>query len=324
MDNMIEVSHLTKTYGPYRAVNDLSFTVAPGEIVGFLGPNGAGKTTTMRILATYLSASSGDVRIAGQDVFSNPLQVRQQIGYLPENVPLYDEMRVLEYFKYRGHLKGMRGRHLRARINECMDACGLEQVRQKIIGRLSKGFRQRVGLADALLHEPGLLILDEPTVGLDPNQIRDIRHFIKGLGRKHTVLLSSHILSEVEMICERVIIIDQGRIVVAGETRNLVSDLKGRGHISLEVKGDLDDVLPVLTSMEGVAILKHRSEGEWHCIDCETDGTGDICPDFFVEAARRGWVIREMHTASRKLEDVFVALTRNGASDVGRREGKPA
>ncbi len=313
MDSMIEVSHLSKNFGSQCVVNDLSFTVAPGEIVGFLGPNGAGKTTTMRILSTYLSASSGQVSIAGFDTFTHPLDVRRQIGYLPENVPLYEEMRVREYLRYRGRLKEMSGRRLRVRIQESLSACALESVANKVIGRLSKGYKQRVGLADALLHEPALLILDEPTIGLDPNQIRDIRTFIKGLGGKHTVLLSSHILSEVEMICERVIIINKGQMVASNNTQELIATLQGQNRVLMQLQGDPSDIESAFKAQPGVAnVLCRRADDQWLQIECECDGEDDVCPSLFRLAAERGWAVREMRTEPRKLEDVFVALTRKG------------
>ncbi|MDA1044797.1 MAG: ATP-binding cassette domain-containing protein [Verrucomicrobia bacterium] len=308
---MIEVSHLTKSFRSHKAVKDLSFTVAPGEIVGFLGPNGAGKTTTMRILATYLSATSGQVRIAGFDVFTHPLEVRRQVGYLPENVPLYEDMRVSEYLIFRGRLKELSGRRLRSRIQECLSACGLEPVARKMIGRLSKGYKQRVGLADALLHEPALLILDEPTIGLDPNQIRDIRQLIKNLGGKHTVLLSSHILSEVELICQRVIIMNKGKMVASNDTRELISNIQGRSRVLIQVQGDPVEIEATLKLQPGIVSVRCNStEDKWCHFECECDDDGDMCPSLFRLASDHGWAVREMRTESRNLEDVFVALTR--------------
>src|SRR5271170_505812 len=203
---MIEVSHLTKRYAGMTAVSDISFTVQRGEIVGLLGSNGAGKSTTMRILSCYMPATSGTVRVAGLDVFTEADEVRQRIGYMPENNPLHPEMRVREYLKFRARLKGLGRRESRERVDVVLEQCGLTDVNRKIIGHLSKGYRQRVGLADSLVHEPELIILDEPTIGLDPSQIRSVRQLIKDLGRTHTVLISSHILSEVEMTCSRVVI----------------------------------------------------------------------------------------------------------------------
>ncbi len=213
---MIHVEHLTKHYGDYAAVRDVSFDVARGQIVGFLGPNGAGKSTTMRILAGYITATSGHATIDGKDVFWDPIAARRRIGYLPESCPLYTEMRVEEYLRFRGGLKSMVGQERRNRIDYVVERCWLKDVRRQLIGTLSKGYRQRVGLADSLLANPAVLILDEPTVGLDPVQIRETRKLIKELGDQHTILLSTHILPEVEMTCDSVIVIHQGVVVVQG------------------------------------------------------------------------------------------------------------
>jgi ABC-2 type transport system ATP-binding protein len=218
---VIRVSHLTKYYGDYVAVRDVSFDVAKGRVVGFLGPNGAGKTTTMRILAGYLTATSGQATIAGIDVFWRPVDVRRKIGYMPENCPLYPEMRVQEYLGFRAGIKGLHGWACRRRVEYVLDRCWLRDVRRQLIGTLSKGYRQRVGLADVLLHNPPVLILDEPTAGLDPTQIRETRGLIKELGREHTILLSTHILPEVEMTCNEVIVINRGRVAAAGPLESL-------------------------------------------------------------------------------------------------------
>src|SRR5947207_2803593 len=220
-DFMIEVSNLTKRYAGHTAVSDVSFTVNRGEIVGLLGPNGAGKSTTMRILSCFLPATSGTVRIAGLDVFHESVEVRRRIGYMPENNPLYPEMRVREYLRFRARLKGLGWRRSRERVATVMEQCGLADVSRRIIGQLSKGYRQRVGLADALVHEPELIILDEPTIGLDPNQIRSVRQLIKSLSPVHTVLISTHILPEAEMTCNRMVIMYEGKILAADTPENL-------------------------------------------------------------------------------------------------------
>ena len=220
---MIHVSHLTKYYGDYPAVRNVSFDVPRGQIVGFLGPNGAGKSTTMRILAGYLTATSGQATIDGTDVFWNPVEVRRKIGYMPENCPLYPEMRVREYLSFRAGIKGIHGREARNRIEYVLERCWLPEVRNQLIGTLSKGYRQRVGLADVLLHNPPVLILDEPTAGLDPTQIRETRSLIRELGQEHTLLLSTHILSEVEVTCQEVIIINRGQVAASGTLEELRS-----------------------------------------------------------------------------------------------------
>lgn len=307
---MIEVRNLTKRYGRTLALDNVSFDVARGEIVGFLGPNGAGKTTAMRILSTYLPATGGSATIAGLDVFTDSLAVRQQIGYLPENTPLYEDLRVTEYLTYRGRLRGLSGRRLRKRMFEMMAVCGLEDVRDQIIRRLSKGYRQRVGLADSLLHNPPLLILDEPTIGLDPNQIRQIREFIKSLGQRHTVLLSTHILSEVEMICDRVLIIRRGRIVAADRTANLLALMKAGRRVVLEVQGEPESIVARLREVPGVESVTIEGAGEWSRCVCSCAGDTDVRPAVSALVARERWPMRELQAEKAHLEDVFVELTR--------------
>ena len=228
---MIHVSNLTKYYGDYPAVRDVSFDVAKGQVVGFLGPNGAGKTTTMRVLAGFLTASSGRATIDGLDVFTESVEVRRRIGYMPENCPLYPDMRVAEYLRFRAGIKGVHGRHAGYKIDYVLKRCWLTDVRRQLIGTLSKGYRQRVGLADTLLADPPVLILDEPTAGLDPTQIRESRKLIRELGQQHTILLSTHILPEVEMTCDRVIIINRGQVAASGK----LADLQARGQKLEEV-----------------------------------------------------------------------------------------
>jgi len=280
---MIDVDNLTKRYGRVTAVNDLSFSVERGEIVGFLGPNGAGKTTTMRILTCYMPASGGKVSVAGFDVFEDSLEVRRRIGYLPENVPLYTDMRVVEYLRYRGRLKGLGGRRLRKRVERVLEDCGLQEVRRDVIGRLSKGFRQRVGLADSLVHDPELLILDEPTIGLDPNQIRHIRQLIKNLGERHTVLLSSHILHEVEMICQRVLIVNHGRIVASGRPDELAGMMKGRLHVFAEIRGPCAEIEAELARLPGVERVSTEgpASADWHQFTCDCAPNGTVQEDLF-------------------------------------------
>src|SRR5881296_1756182 len=229
--SMIEVANLTKRYAGHTAVSNISFTVARGEVVGLLGPNGAGKSTTMRILSCYLPATSGTVRIAGLDVFHNSDEVRRRIGYMPENNPLHYDMRVREYLKFRARLKGLSRKSCRERVDIVMQQCALTEVHRRIIGQLSKGYRQRVGLADALVHEPELIILDEPTIGLDPSQIRSVRQLIKNLAQAHTVLISTHILPEAEMTCNRMVILYEGKLLAAGTAEELQRLMSGHSQV---------------------------------------------------------------------------------------------
>src|SRR5712671_3696278 len=239
---MIEVANLTKRYAGHAAVSDISFTVQRGEIVGLLGPNGAGKSTTMRILSCYLPASSGTVRVGGRDVFTESREVRRRIGFMAENNPLYPDMRVREYLKFRARLKGLSRRASRQRVDVVMEQCGLTDVNKRIIGQLSKGYRQRVGLADALVHEPELIILDEPTIGLDPHQIRSVRQLIKGLGTAHTVLISTHILPEAEMTCNRMVIMYEGKILASDTPENLQRLMSSNNQVIAEIAAPMAEL----------------------------------------------------------------------------------
>src|SRR5471032_716586 len=259
---MIEVENLSKTYSGFRAVQDISFHVNKGEIVGFLGPNGAGKSTTMKVLAGYLPPTDGKIRIAGFDVVTDSLEVRKRIGYMPENVPLYTDMRVNEFLRFRAELKKVGRRKIKDRVEAVKQLCSLKDVENKIIGTLSKGYRQRVGLADAMVHEPELLILDEPTIGLDPNQIRAVRDLIKDLGKKHTILLSTHILSEVELTCSRVLVINRGRIEASDTPANLTKLVRGGGSILLEVKAPSADVVAKIKALADIEDVEIELPGE--------------------------------------------------------------
>jgi len=308
---MIQIAELSKNYGRHQAVDKISFDVAPGEIVGFLGPNGAGKTTTLRMLTGFLPPTSGAARIAGHDIFRESLEVRKHIGYMPENVPLYTEMRVREYLRFRGALRGLSGGNLRKRLGEVLEICGLEDVRRKMIKTLSKGYRQRVGLADALIHEPDLLILDEPTNGLDPNQIRSIRRLIKDLGEKHTILLSTHILSEVEMTCNKVVIIDEGRVKAADTPKNLVSSMRRAGRISLEVKSPISDVETRLSDLESVTKVHSESlKDGWNRFTVFVAPNTDTRLKIANLARANQWPLRSLTRRNGTLEEVFVELTR--------------
>ncbi|MCK5849946.1 MAG: ATP-binding cassette domain-containing protein [Kiritimatiellae bacterium] len=309
---MIKVENITKCFGRTTALNNISFSVKRGEIVGFLGPNGAGKTTMMRMLTCFLPPTGGQISIGGVDVFKDSLAVRRMIGYMPENVPLYLDMRVEEYLRYRARLKGVRGKRLVRQLDDVITRCGLTGAERRIIGQLSKGYRQRVGLADSLIHEPELLILDEPTIGLDPNQIRHIRNLIRSLAQRHTVLLSSHILPEVEAICERVLIVNRGQIVASDTPDNLLGLLKGNFQVRVEVLGSRDEIIDKLESIDGILKVSWEPTGEWHRFTCESKSGQDIRADIFKAVSGSGWVLRELSVKKKNLEDVFVEITHQG------------
>src|SRR6266446_5047736 len=308
---MIKVENLTKRYAGQPAIRDLNFEVSQGEIVGFLGPNGAGKTTTMRILAGFMPPTSGRATVAGFDVFEQSLEARTHLGYMPENVPLYSDMRVTEYLNYRAALKGVHHRRVAERVGDVEELCGLKEVEKKLIGTLSKGYRQRVGLADALLAEPDLLILDEPTIGLDPVQIRQVRQLIKDLGKRHTILLSSHILPEVEMTCNRVIIIHHGRILASDTPDNLMKTLNAGGLIQVEVRGPGSEVQAKLRTVENVESISAKviEDGYVRVMLTPQPGT-DPRENVYQTVAANGWTLRELTRTRTTLEDIFVQITR--------------
>jgi ABC-2 type transport system ATP-binding protein len=320
---MIQVDNLTKYFGPVLAVDDISFRVDRGEIVGFLGPNGAGKTTTLRILTSFLPATSGIARVAGYDVMMESMDVRRHIGYLPESVPLYPEMRVEEYLLYRAKLKQVERKQRQQRIDYCLERCRIREVRRRLIGTLSKGYRQRVGLADTLVHDPQILILDEPTVGLDPLQIRETLALIKELSKEHTILLSTHILSEVEAICRRVIIIHSGRIGLDKRLADLATD---DAVIVIEVRGPVEQVSSVLRSTEGVAHVVPQPLGDGLTnFEVRTDYNRDLREAISQRLAKNGWPLRRLDLRRRKLEDHFVDVVVRGqkaAGDGGRIGGE--
>ncbi|MEO6183186.1 MAG: ATP-binding cassette domain-containing protein [Verrucomicrobiota bacterium] len=307
---MIEVANLTKRYAGNTAVSDLSFTVRRGEIVGLLGPNGAGKSTTMRILSCFLPATSGTARIAGFDVFTQADEVRRRIGYMPENNPLHQEMRVREYLNFRARLKGLSLRRSRERVDLVLQQCDLTEVQKKIIGHLSKGYRQRVGLADALVHEPELIILDEPTIGLDPNQIRSVRQLIKDLGRTHTVLISTHILPEVEMTCNRVLIMRRGKVLLSDTSENLQKTMND-GQIITEILAPIE---ALRTCWEEMAEIEHfdlsPTDGDFLRCAITPRGGQDLRPQIFAAVAQRGWTLRELSRSRQSLEDIYMRVTR--------------
>jgi ABC-2 type transport system ATP-binding protein len=306
---MIKVEHLTKKYPGHTAIRDLSFEVGKGEIVGFLGPNGAGKSTTMRILSSFMPATSGSATIAGYNVFSQSREARTHLGYMPENVPLYTDMRVNEYLSYRAALKGLNGRRAKERVGDVLELCSLNEMEKRMIGTLSKGYRQRVGLADALVHDPDLLILDEPTSGLDPNQIRQVRELIKNLGKRHTILLSSHILPEVEATCSRIIIINKGQIEASDTPENLVKQLRTTGGIRLEAKTGADSGVEQLQRIAAVRDIAQEANGEWTTFLLRIEAGSDAREEIYRLCVERNWAVRELSNQKATLEDVFVELT---------------
>jgi len=310
---MIKAENVTKRFGSLAAVDNLSFEVHKGEIVGLLGPNGAGKTTTMRILSCFFPPTGGRVSVAGYDVIDDSLEVRRRIGYLPESIPLYRDLRVAEFLAYRGKLKGLSGKKLRSRMDTMLETCGLTRVRKKIIAHLSKGYRQRVGLADCLLHSPDVLLLDEPTIGLDPNQVRQARNLIRGLAEEHTVLLSSHVLSEVEMICGRVFIMRNGSIVAADTPHKLAATLKGRTRVVVELRGPQDEIAAALSALPGITKVLAASTGEWIQFACECEEGFDPREAIFGMASQHNWSLRELNMERTNLEDIFVAMTAEDA-----------
>ena len=306
---MIAVENLSKRYAGGEAVKGISFSVEKGEVVGFLGPNGAGKSTTMRMITGYLPATDGKIEVAGAKLPEQSLLVRQRIGYMPENVPLYPEMRVEEFLEYRGRLKRVARGEISQRVDLVLDQCGLADVRRKIIGTLSKGYRQRVGLADALIHNPSLLILDEPTAGLDPHQIRSFRELIKELGKERTILLSTHILSEVEMVCSRAIIINRGRIEASDTLANLEKRVQA-GALQIEVKAEPGSALEKLKGLPEVSLVTEINRaGDWVSFEVVAVPGKDIRGEVDQLIKRENWPLREFRREKARLEDVFVELT---------------
>ena len=304
---MIEARGLTRRYGDFTAVDDISFTVPDQEILGILGPNGAGKTTTIRMLTGFLPPTAGSVTLDGVDIHQNPMEARRQLGYLPENVALYPEMRVSEYLRYRAKLAGMGRRDIASAIERALDGCLLHPVRDQIISTLSKGYRQRVGLAATILHGPRVLILDEPTVGLDPKQIIAIRQLIQDLGRDRALLLSTHILPEVEQICDRVLIIDQGRLIAEGTPAELRAQSGGQAELAVTLEDHGDDAESLLGALEGVqgVVTNPDRQGAFR-LSC---GSADLRREVFRLAVDRGWTLLELTEKRVSLEEIFVRLT---------------
>jgi ABC-2 type transport system ATP-binding protein len=312
---MITVKGLTKRYARTVAVDNISFEVQKGQIVGFLGPNGAGKTTTMRILTCFLPPTAGTATVAGFDVLEQPLEVKRRIGYLPESPPVYPEMEVIEYLSFVGKLKGMKGPSLASRIDEVCDRCAVADVKKKLIGKLSKGYRQRVGLAQAIIHNPDVLILDEPTAGLDPKQINETRDLIKGLAGDHTIILSTHILPEVEQTCEQVIIINKGKLVATDSVHNLQNRARGAESVLVEVEGrdgsvNANAVQQRLEKVQGVSrVIFKETRNDRSVFEVESLKDRSIRGDLARAVVESGWNLNELRGAAISLEEVFLQLT---------------
>ncbi len=306
---MIEVQNLTKRYGPVTAIRDVSFSVAPGQIVGFLGPNGAGKSTTMRILACFMPATSGSARVAGYDVFRESMEVRRRIGYLPENVPLYTDMRVAPYLEFVAEVKGVPRGQRKARVAEVMERCLIGDVQNRLIGKLSKGYRQRVGLAQAIVSDPHVLVLDEPTIGLDPRQIAEIRTLIRSLAGEHTVILSTHILPEVSMVCSGVVIINKGAIVAQGPIDRLVEEFFPTARLEVEIAGPRPAVHDAMRAIPGVvAVAERDGAGAPGRYVVESARGRDVRGEIFQLAAQQKWMLLELRQVGMTLEEVFMRI----------------
>ena len=312
----VEVKDLSKAFGPVTAVDGVSFSVNKGEILGFLGPNGAGKTTTMRILTGYMPATSGTAAIAGFDVFNDSLEVRRRIGYLPEAPPLYPDMTVETYLDFVARIKGVPAEKRRARVSDALKKTNIQDKRAELIKRLSRGYKQRVGLAQALVHDPEVIILDEPTVGLDPKQIIEVRHLIKGLAGSHTIILSTHILPEVSMTCDRVVIINKGKVAAVDTPQNLTSRLKGGQRIRVEVQAPekpLENLLAQIPGAHRVNVEQARADGRLTAT-VETAPGQDIRSQIAARIVEKGWALFELRGVSMSLEDIFLELTTDDAA----------
>lgn len=307
---MIQVENLSKIYGATKAIDDLSFSVEKGEIIGFLGPNGAGKTTTMRILTGFLPASSGTAKIAGYDVYSQSLEVRRRIGYLPETPPLYGEMTVEGFLYFVARIKGISAGDRHTKVNHVMERCQLENKRKVLIHKLSKGYKQRVGIAQAIVHEPPVIILDEPTVGLDPRQIIEVRNLIKSLRGEHTIILSSHILPEVSMTCDRVTIINRGKVVATNTPENLRTELSAGAGYHLEIVGNVKEIIPKIKQISGVSDLQiERNDNNNYSVQITSELNPEIGQEIAKITVNSGLGLAEMRQTRPTLEDIFIQLT---------------
>ena len=315
-DTMIEVQNLTKRYGPTLAVSDVSFAVEKGEILGFLGPNGAGKTTTMRVITGYLPPTEGTVRVAGFDVVEQPLEAKRRTGYLPETPPVYPDMRVDEYLAFVARIKGLPRREIKRRLDEIVEKCSIGEVRRRQIGKLSKGYRQRVGLAQALIHNPEVLVLDEPTAGLDPKQIIETRELIKTLAGQHTVILRTHILPEAAKTCQRVVVINEGKVVAAGAPEELTRRLLGYGSVLLTVEGPAAEVLDKLQRVGGVNWVEPRESSDRQVTyEIHSEKGKDVRPELARAVVESQWNLLELKTSGLSLEDIFLKLTTKDLSE---------
>jgi ABC-2 type transport system ATP-binding protein len=308
---LIEVEKLTRYFGDITAIDNVTFSVEKGEVLGFLGPNAAGKTTTMRILTCFLPASKGTARVASFDVFQNPLEVKRRIGYLPENPPLYAEMTVYSFLDFIAKIKGIDPRDRKQKINAAVEKAGLDDRVDTIVKNLSKGYKQRLGIAQAIIHEPEVLILDEPTIGLDPKQIIEVRELIKNLAGKHTVILSTHILPEVSMTCQRVVIIDRGKVVAEDRPENLIAKLKGSDQVTIVVGGPEDQVMDRLSSVEGVNRVVMTQKGADDRVSYSVDSSlqTEVTKDLAKVIVTNGWDLYELKKAEMSLEEIFLRLT---------------
>lgn len=304
---MIEVQNLTKLYGSNKAIDELNFTVQRGEVVGFLGPNGAGKSTTMKIITGYMAPSSGLAKVAGFDVFENPIEVKKRVGYLPETPPLYQDMYVADFLRFVAELKGVSPQHLNSSVDMALEKTNLTEVRKRLIQNLSKGFRQRVGIAQALVSNPEVLILDEPTVGLDPKQVAEIRQLLQELRGQHTIILSTHILPEVQAVCERIVIINKGRIVAQDSLANLAQLKSGARRVNVRIRKSPADVLSSLSEVQGVQ--KVEAGASHHDWTLQTTDSDEVIEAVAKEVIRRGYGLLEISSAKADLEDVFLKLT---------------
>jgi len=306
---LIEVKNLTKNYGSFEAVKDVSFFIDKGEIVGFLGPNAAGKTTTMRILTGYMAATKGTAAVAGFDVFKDSMSVKRRVGYLPEHPPLYMEMTVESYLTFVGRIKGLRGKEVKMKLDEVLERTSAADVRKLLIAKLSKGYRQRVGLAQALIHDPDVLVLDEPTAGLDPKQIIGVRELIKELGKDHTIILSTHILPEVSATCGRVIIINKGKIVAEDTPENLTGGLEGHMKLEVQIEGPTDKIIDALKSVDGISKVTDESGKKESLYTVEIDNKPEARKAIAATVVKNNWGLLEMKSVGLSLEDVFLQLT---------------